>query len=408
MLKASALYLVIIISLVIAVLCSSLIVTAYFYRAEYQKKFRYDQLQNNLGSAINILLTSRDPVFKQEKTFSLFNQDNDSISLQKTNWGIFDIGVAKAFIQKDTLYKVFTIANTIDSSKWAALYLMDEDRPLSISGKTTINGTCYLPKAGVKAVYVDGKYFEGNDQNLINGTIRNSKKQLPELFSKRLSKLLFSFKNGDGYNEDGVNADSLQRSFLQPTLYLNFKKNVATLKDIKLSGNIVLRSDTTIILDSTVVLNHVLVFAKSISVGDGFQGNCQLFAKDSIEIGRNCRLNYPSALGVLRPDSGLDQVQPTIQLGENTVFNGLVFTSVNQGKAVQATIKLKNKAFIFGQVYTAGNLFLNEHSKIQGSAFTGRFLFQNSYSLYENYIVNSTIDSKSISSYYLTSDLMPV
>src|SRR5580700_5913195 len=104
MVKASALYIVIIISLVIAVLCSSLIVTAYYYRAEYQKKFRYDQLQNNLGSGINILLTTQDTSYAKGKTFSLFNQDNDSVSLQKTPWGIYDIGVARAFIQKDTLY----------------------------------------------------------------------------------------------------------------------------------------------------------------------------------------------------------------------------------------------------------------------------------------------------------------
>jgi hypothetical protein len=56
MLKASALYLVIVITLVIGVICSSLIVVAYFYREQYQRAFRYDALQNNLNSGINILI----------------------------------------------------------------------------------------------------------------------------------------------------------------------------------------------------------------------------------------------------------------------------------------------------------------------------------------------------------------
>src|SRR5437588_11830421 len=83
MIKSSSLYIVIVIALVIAVLCSSLIATAYYYRAEYQKKFRYDQLQNNLGSGINILLTTSDSTYRREKIFSLFNKGDDSVSLQK-------------------------------------------------------------------------------------------------------------------------------------------------------------------------------------------------------------------------------------------------------------------------------------------------------------------------------------
>src|SRR5258707_924804 len=188
MLKASALYIVIIIALVIAVLCSSLIVAAYFYKTQYQKKFRYDQLDNNVSSGINLLLASTDTAYSGGKTFSLFNNDADSVSLKRFFWGLYDIGIAEAFIQKDTLFKTFSIANTIDSTKWAALYLIDEDRPFSLSGKTMIRGDAYIPKAGVQQAYVDNKAYEG-DKRLIIGTKHNSDKKLPTLDENRLKQL---------------------------------------------------------------------------------------------------------------------------------------------------------------------------------------------------------------------------
>jgi len=102
---------VIIVSLLIAVLCSALIVTAYFYKLQYQRKLRYDLLANNLNSATNILLESGGPDNNSRRTISLFNGDADSVSMQVLPWGIYSIGIAKAFIQRDTLLKVFSRYN---------------------------------------------------------------------------------------------------------------------------------------------------------------------------------------------------------------------------------------------------------------------------------------------------------
>jgi hypothetical protein len=175
MLKASALYMVIIIALVIGVLCSSLIAAAYFYRLQYQKTFRYDRLQTNVGSGINILIANQDTSFR-EKRIGLFNNPTDSVILKKIFWGLFDVGISEAFIQTDTLNRIFSIANALDSTKWAALYLIDEDRPVSVSGKTIIRGDVYISKAGVKEAYVDGKSYQG-DKKIIQGKTHTSDKQ---------------------------------------------------------------------------------------------------------------------------------------------------------------------------------------------------------------------------------------
>jgi hypothetical protein len=406
MLKASALYMVIVIALVIGVLCSSLIVAAYFYKAEYQKKFRYDRLSNNVNSGVNILLANTDSTYSKGKTLSLFGNDADSVTLQRIPWGIYDIGVSRAFIGKDTLYKTFTMANTVDSSKWAALYLMDEDRPFSLSGKTSIRGDAYIPKSGVQEAYIDGKTYQG-DKRLIIGKKHLSTKILPPLNENRLKQLQQCFSQDRGTGNTLPKSDSVYRTFLLPTLLVNFKKEDRTLKDIEMKGNIILFSDTTITIENTATLNNVLVFARSIVVKSGFHGSCQLFATDSIHVDSACRFDYPSSLGILRFAISKATLQAKIMVGATTIFNGVIFTYEKADNPVKPLIVIGKNANIKGQIYSQSTLELKDQSEIDGNVFTSRFLYRTSFTLYENYLINTTIDSKALSPFYLTSDLIP-
>ena len=407
MLKASALYIVIIIALVIGVLCASLIVAAYFYKIQYQRKARYDQLENNLNSGVNILIASTDSTYSQGKTFSLFNNDEDSVSLKRFFWGVYDIGAVKAFNQKDTLFKTFSLANTIDSSKWAAIYLIDEDRPFSLSGNTTVRGDAFIPKAGVQEAYVDNKAYTG-DKRLIIGTRHVSEKQLPALNESRLQLFDQYFQQQHLSDSSLLKRDSATASFLRPTVFVNLKKKVETIENIYLSGNIILSSDTTLIIDSTAVLKNILVFAKAIVVNSGFRGNCQLFATDSISVGPGCRFNYPSCLGVLRFQSATVGSPPKITVGQNTDFDGIVFNYEKTETPVKPLISIGKHVTIKGQLYSQGILELKDSTEVDGSVFTSLFYYKSSITLFENYLINTTIDSKALSPYYLSGDLLPV
>jgi len=408
MLKASALYMVIIIALVIGILCSSLIVTAYFYRLQYQKTFRHEQLQNNVASAVNILLAGTDTSYAAPKIFSLFNQDADSVSTQKIFWGTFDIGVAKAMIQQDTLYKTFSIANTVDSSKWAAIYLDDNSRPLSLSGATSIIGDAYLSPAGVDQAYVNNQAYTG-DKRLIIGVKHNSSKTLPPLGTGRLQKLQQLIQQ-NRKNEQGLpNSDSLINSFLLPTKIINLGKTVNTLTHIKLSGNIILFSDTALTLDSTAQLNNVIVIAQSITVTSGFHGACQLFAHDTIGVQQRCRFDYPSTLAIMRFDpASMLKKGAKISLYNNVAFNGCIFAYEKQASPLPPLIHIGQKTTVKGLIYSQGYVEFEDKAEIDGSVFTDRFLYQTSFTRYENYVVNTTINEKLLSPYYLTSALFPI
>lgn len=406
MLRSSALYLVIIIALVIGILCSSLIVVAYFYKQQYQQEFRSDQLEANLNSAVNILLGSDDNSFKEEKSVSLFGADNDSVSLKKIPWGIYDIGLSKAYIQHDTIYKAFSIASTLDSTKWAALYLIDEDRPLSVSGNTLIRGQVFIPKAGVKEAYVDGQAYKG-DKRIVIGTQHNSEKLLPALQKSRLD-LLQALSTPSKANDTILpRADSLKISFFKSGKVVNFKRKVTTIANIKLSGNVILLSDTTIIIENTAKLENVLVFARAILVKEGFTGTCQLFATDSIGVGKSCTFSYPSCLGVIRNRND-KSTQGRIRIGEGTLITGTLFTYEKEKSQLQTLIDIANNVKIYGQVYDMGLLQFNKSAEIDGSVFTNRFLYKSTYTTYENYLINIKLDANRLSPYYLTSPLFPV
>ena len=406
MLKASALYMVIIIALVIGILCSSLVLSAYYYRLQYQKSFRYDRLQTNLGSGENILLAGADSSYNVQRTFSLFGDDADSVSLQRVFWGVYDIGVVRAFDQKDTLYKVFSIAHSIDSGKWAALYLTDNDRPMAVSGKTMIRGDAFIPKSGVNQAYLNNQAYSG-DKRLIIGRIHNSERELPALDTARIGlfRNLISREHGDG----SLHGDSITNSFLISPLTINLGKEPTLLAHISIAGNIIIFSDTSITIDSTAVLNHMMIFARSITVKSGFHGNCQLFARDTIGIGQNCRFDYPSCLGILRfKSTAIMKSQERISLGTACSFSGIIFTYEFDKNPVLPLIDLGNKVQVTGQVYSQGMVAFKDNAVVAGSLFTTGFLYRTSFTLFQNDLMNTTLDESALSPYYLTSGMLPV
>jgi len=407
MVKASALYIVIVIALVIGVVCASLIATSFYYKIQYQKKARYDQLNNNLASGINILLGTADTAYSAGKTFSLFNNESDSVYLKKANWGIYTIGVAEAFNQRDTLYKTFTIANRIDSAKWACLYLTNNERPFAVSGKTSIRGDAYIPEAGVQAAYLNNNAYQG-DKRLIIGTKHNSEKTLPALDTILLQTATRYFQKPPEGDKTLLNKDSLTASFLQPTRILNFGKDAQVLEGKYYAGNVILYSDTTVTIDSTSTLKNALVFARAIIVKSGFRGNCQLFATDSISVGPNAVFTYPSCLGIVRSATKKINTEEKITLGDNSQVFGTIFTYESNKNTLKPLIIVGKKVKVQGQVYSQGIMQLMDQLEIDGSVYTGTFFYRSSFTLYENYVVNTTINSKALSPYYLTSKLLPV
>lgn len=392
MIRAHALYFTLFISLIIALISGSLVLGAYYYRTLSLKHTSEDRLLRNLQSGINLLLGSDDEYAADETHFiDLFGEEKDSLQLKIISWGLFDIGIVKSVSGKTFFQKVFLYGFKPADSQ-IALYLQDLNRPLSLCGNTKLKGTCYLPKAGVERAYIAGKSYVGS--KLVYGEMKTSDNKLPELNKERLSRLTSLFKQSNQSSDIKT-----ENSFFEPTHIIQWSDR--TVSDTILSGNIIIYANQHLTITPSAKLNNIIVIAPSITIESGFQGKSQFFAEDSIRVEDKVDLTYPSALGIIKKQAS--ETRPTITLGENSMLQGFIFTTQQAYDRSKTQISLNKDSYVLGQVYTDG--YLDLKGKIEGSAYIHKFSLKTPASIYENHLLDATIDIEALPDYFISTAL---
>ena len=400
MLRAGALFVAVTISFVIAVLISLLITLAFHYKIQNRESLLQKKLERNASSAITLLIN--DSVLVEEiKFIDLYGEGSDSVLIKKYSWGVYEVATVKAFFGKYQLAKTVEYGYKPDESISGAVYLSDLNKPLYLYGKTKIVGTCYLPEASVRRG-TGGKDFEGS--TLIKGTIKNSNNSLPVLNKGVIKKIagvfgVDQFQIGL-YREVSLN-DSLVNSFHDTTLLVKVSGDL-NLSGKYLSGNIIVYSDQSIYIDASTKLEDVILFADAIKITKGFIGNIQAFVTDSLVVEENCKLNYPSALGLFKKD--YKTPQPFIKLMKNSELKGIIFTcqseSVSDQK--QTLIIIETGAIVHGQIYADG--FAEIKGELDGMVWCNGFYLDKSP--LPNSLLDAVIDYTKLSSYYAGSGLI--
>ncbi|WP_316812816.1 hypothetical protein [Pedobacter heparinus] len=404
MIRASALYISLILSMLIVLVCGSVLLIGYTYRMENKKLERRDKLEQNLESGLTVVLQAGFGADTLKKT-SLYGLEQDSVLLDKQPWGIYEMGLVKAWIGGDTLQKAFLIgAGVKDSLK--VLYLADEDRPLSISGKSLIRGTAYLPKSGIKAAYVENATY--TDKTLVYGGIKDSGRQLPEPeqdFLQQAVDLLAALADKDllANQMTAPDKDSTVNSFYSPVKKIYMQEPHADLSGYRARGKVMIFADSSLVLDESTGLEQVILVAPYVQIKDGFKGQLQVFASDSIRVGDKVQLNYPSALLVLKNDTAKFQVR--IDIGKDCSIAGQLFAYEKQRSQLMPVIAVAEGTVVKGEVYVKGYLNLAKRAAVQGSVELIRFMAKTSSSLYENYLIDVQLNRPARSKYYLCSKL---
>lgn len=402
MIKASALYISLILSMLIVLICGSLLSLGYIYRMENKKQERRDRLEANLASGMAIVLEES---FKPDTLLQtgLYGTEGDSVLLDKQAWGVFELGLVKAWENTDTLQKAFLIGAVMkDTLK--VLELSDEDRPLSISGKSLIKGTALLPKSGIKAAYVENATYI--DKTLVYGRIKDSGRELPEpdeAILKQARKLIEEM-TGEDKVAGLLDKDSTQHSFFKPVRKIHLGVEDADLSGLTIKGNVMISCDTTLVLDAASKLDKVILIAPHVRIGEGFKGNIQVIATDSITLGNKVQLDYPSALLVLKHDTAKFQVR--IDIGKDCRIAGQVLAYEKARSLLMPMVVVGEGTQIKGEVYVKGYLNLGKKSAVQGSVSLIRFMARTASSLYENYLIDVQLNRPALSRYYLSSKLL--
>ncbi len=402
MIKAGSLFYAIVISLIIAIVSSSLILFSYLTHIQFETFEINQKLQLNADSGLNLLLSKQSLVSLNEtKTIDLYEQEVDSVELTRKCWGAYEIAISKAIFKNTSFLRIALLGFNVDDSNIYSLYLSDKKKPLALCGKTKIKGAVFLPKAGVKSAYIEGQNFVGN--NLIEGSIKQSDTTLPE-FNKDIiehiqtvfSKRQISENDSIIFLENELSGDSLENSFLNKSLIFKSKNSIRVFEGCY-SGNIVIISDKQVTISSTAILHDVLIFSPKVIVEKEFKGNVQIFASDSVIIGKNVALIYPSVIGLVRASQSPNVA--AIVLSDNDTVIGNIFIYKKAEDLKQAGLILAEKSLVYGQIYSNG--YVDVKGTIYGSIMNDKILLKTATSVYENHLLNVEVDRSKLSKYFV-------
>ena len=402
MIKAGALLYALFLIVVITIISSSFILINYYNTAYVIQALKQEQLYRNVNSGINYGLSFHKEIPLNTKIeVDLFNDEEHKVTIGKKNWGAFYLLSSEAIWKNKSAAKSALIGANINEGQEIALYLADQNKPLSLTGKTEIVGNCYLPKAGVKRAYIEGKSFVG--KHLINGTKFNSSKTLPSINEELISENLENFFPEETVNDSLMDyelfleQDSIINSFNNKTLVL-YSPLAIEISNKIIEGNIIIKSDKKIVVNQSAIITNVILYSKGIVIQKNVEGVMQIFAKDSVIIEDNCQLQYPSVVALI--GKGNATVSRKITLGEKIELKGSVFLyNENFDRKNQAIVSIGKKSKITGQVYSSELLELK--GDVIGGVFCKKLMLRTPSSVYENHLMDAVINRSELSEYFV-------
>ncbi|MBI2968485.1 MAG: hypothetical protein HYY40_11835 [Bacteroidetes bacterium] len=406
MVKAAALFYSLAISFLITLISSSLILFAYFSRHEVESSLQLEKARINCQSGMNILLAGKSEIPScGEGDLDLFGDGQETVHLRRLQWGIFEIGISKGSVGKYSQTLAALLGAKLGSDNNLALVVADHDKPLSLCGKTFIKGLCYLPVAGVKRAYIEGQSFTGD--KLIDGEVRTSDSKLPPV-NPEIIDGNSRYMNGEYAETDSIidfekmdDNDSISNSFLNKTLVMKSTGPIEVINK-KYSGNIRLVSGSNIFISSMAELSDVILYAPIVEIEKGFTGTIQVFASDTLIVNEDVKLIYPSAAGVI----GLEKNKGgKIWLGKNTLAEGVIFAySENGGGKNPVWVSVDKDAIIKGILFCSGMVEMK--GSVYGTIICDKFILTTPSSVYENNLLNATVDASRLSVHFAGADIL--
>lgn len=386
-------------SVLIALMISAFIALTYMQNHFRTKGSMFKSAVQYSNFGINYVNKNEVPYFDKTE-IELDKNTNFKISIRKMHWGLFDLVYSRSTVVEETFQKLALVGGYQNERN--ALYLQDTNRPLVIVGNTEIVGRAALPKNGVKRGSIAGHSYLGSQ--LIYGSIVESTHNLPKIKNKDSIK----YFSRDLFLKDSIQFidlfenDKWFNSFNNATkVYLS--NNVVHLDFIQLTGNIIVQSDTMIIVENTSKLKDIILVAPIIEIANNVSGNFQAVASKNIVIGKNCDLRYPSALILTDNESNASvnyKEANRILICSNSTIRGIVCHLTN---GIQSTydprIILEENARVIGEIYSEENIELK--GTVDGMVYTKGFVARQFGSVYQNHIYNGKIIEENLPKQYV-------
>lgn len=364
-----------------------------------------DILRDNVWSALRLTLENPKLVpLGSSINPSLYEENQADIQIKRDYWGAFQTVKISATHPRSSSSMCFLLGDDFKRTDPTALYFVDNNRYLSVSGKTQIIGDAYLPNSGFRVVSVGGVGFSGKTP--VTGTLKLSGNKLPDPDSKYIRYLDLTF-NHNTYDKDYVHTfeqallkGKMVNSFANPTMHIVSNNAIFFDSGFALDGNIIVKSNKKITIDKNAQLNNVLLLSPSIEIMDGYKGSNQFFASDSLVVGKNVKLVYPGYIGLYNTT----QKPCSLWVGKGSVIEGGAFAYQKRQVTNSPYVLMDQGSHLIGQMYCNGQLEIK--SNVTGSIYTNAFFLGGDNAEYNNLLLNVKIDFKGLPEDFSGFDIM--
>lgn len=405
MLRGGSLFYVLAIIVIMGLVSGALLLSAHYTKLQLQRDEIREVVLRNSMSGIEILL--HEPVYLQNSStndIDLFGDGSDSVFLQLKTWGAFEIAVSRAHNRSFVHQRIAAVGWQNAETDHTALILADLDRPLSITGTTKLSGDCYLPKAGVQRAYIEGQNYSGD--KLVYGDTKISDRFLPAYNDSLVKRLLLLFTFRPGANDSVISSeafqqsDSIKNSFLDKTLYIISDGAIRITQ--KIEGHVCIISKRTIHVSKNSQVHNVLLIAPRIEIEEKSRGDFQAFARDTLIVGKEAQLGYPTVLGIIATKTSPDVA--ALLIGEKVKVYGQAFAcSTENDFRKRVLISTEKKSLVYGEIYSSG--LVDHKGTVYGAITCSKFELKTASAEYENHLMNAVIDRPKRSNEFVSSAL---
>ncbi|MDG1332925.1 MAG: hypothetical protein P8P74_11395 [Crocinitomicaceae bacterium] len=314
----------------------------------------------------------------------IIHASGDTSEITRRDWGAFRVIVAETHHKVGSVNKSAIVGYETDETH-PALYVPERKQTIKLCGETRIEGTAFIGERGAERGHIAGQSYKGD--KLIYGKLKRSERSIPGLKSNLKNE------NIQKYRENCIKIDPVQKdttfAFSEPTRLVTLTDQLFLQNSI--SGNVILHSFDTIVVMSNCQLENVILIAPNVRFESGFKGSVQVIAHETIRLGEDVKLNYPSALILNEEHKNESLDQHGIFLGENAqVLGGVLLFSQKPNPRKALHLKLEN-ARIGGLVYNLGETELN--GEVIGYLYTNQFTLRAGGGQYTNHLLNAKISS---------------
>lgn len=400
--RGGALYYVIFVVFVLSAIISLFLLHRGTRLKVVQQEIAYFSKVDDLNSALSLYLS--DPqTYQGESSVSmvLFEDSARRVELTRNSHGLLDLITARNIYRGKELSKTLLVGKDPFDGDSIALWVPDGRQALYASGSTIINGNAVIPAKGMQRASIEGKPLKRPDP--VNGRISKSSSSLPSLAPWILSKIQnvqdYDSLLNISYNISQLYQASIQRPLNDEILWYSSDGDFQ-ISGIEVEGRYGFMSAGSILINKDASLKGVLISASRIIVEDGFEGEVQLFARDSMVIGEGCKLGFPSVVCL-----NSDLVNNLyLELGGSSILEGTLIVNQENLSSKKPFLSIKEEALVVGQVYHQGSIELL--GEIHGSLYCEGFYRKTKRAYYENHLLDNVIDFHRLPGLFVNLDLL--